>query len=207
MTRGVLIELIVRNVYGEFPPNDRTITDNLVNTWIEPGIGLAVKQAYKDSITFDGVSYVNNSFSTQFKGISFTQDEQFVWKAELPVVPMGLGKNEGINVIRLKDANGNLSDPLIPLSEQQTGYAGRMRPIPNKSLYWPEGKNIYVRTTLLLNDMTANVSMVSGGNPTDFDSELNVPADYLAVIIDYCTRNLLRERMTQKDVTNDKRDN
>lgn len=207
MTRGVLIEMIVRNVYGEFPPNDRTITDNLVNTWIEPGVGLAVKQAYKDSITFDGVSYVNNSFSTQFKGITFTKESPFLWKGELPVLPMGLGKTDGNNVLRLQDENGNVSDALIPLSEQQVGYASRMRPIPNKSLYWPEGKNIFVISALPLNNYTANMSMVSAGMPTDFDSELNVPADYLPIVIDYCTRNLLKERLTQKDVTNDKRDN
>lgn len=207
MTRGVLIEMIVRNVYGEFPPNDRTITDNLVNTWIEPGVGLAVKQAYKDSITFDGVSYVNNSFYTKFKGITFTKEESFVWKGILPVLPMGLGKNDGVNVLRLQNVDGDLTDPLIPLSEAQVGYVSRMRPIPNKSLYWPEGKNIYVRTLLQLNELTGNMTMVSGGDPTDFDSELNVPADYLPIVIDYLTRNLLKERLTQKDLTNDKRDN
>jgi hypothetical protein len=207
MTRGVLIEMIVRDVYGEMPDNDRAITDNLVNTWIEPGIGLAVKQAYKDSIAFDGVSYVNNSFSTQFKGITFSKEADFIWKGELPALPMGLGKTDGINTLRIRNSNGNISDPLIPLSEQQVGYAQRMRPIPNKSLYWPEGKSFYVMTALQLNEMTANVSMVSAGDPTALDSELNVPADYIPIILDYCTRNLLKERMTQKDITNDKRDN
>jgi len=207
MTRGVFIEMVVRNVYGEQPNNDRAITDNLVNTWIEPGIGLAVKQAYKDSIAFDGVSYVNNSFYTQYKGLTITQEEPALYKIELPALPMGIEKNGGLNLLRFKDANGRVSDPAIPLSEYQVGYARRMRPIPNKQLYWPEGKFTYVMSTLPLDTYTANATMISGGDPTDFDSELNVPADYLPIVIDYCVRNLARERMTPKDTTNDKRDN
>lgn len=207
MIRGVLIELVVRNVYGEFPPNDRTITDNLVNTWIEPGIGLAVKQNYKDSIAFDGISYVNNSFYTQFKGLPFVQDEQFVYKTTLPQLPMGVGKNEGVNIFRVSDVNGKMSDPLIPLSENQLGYARRMRAIKNKQLYWTEGITLYVLTTLQLNTFTGNARMISGGDSTNLDSELNVPADYLPIVIDYCTKNLLKERLTQKDLTNDGRDN
>src|SRR6187402_1416243 len=122
MTRGVFIEMVVRNVYGEQPPNDRTITDNLVNTWLEPGIGLAAKQAYKDSIAFDGVSYVNNSFYTTFKGLPIVQEEDFVFKIELPQIPLGIGKNEGLNILRFADVNGKLSDPAIPLSENQVGF-------------------------------------------------------------------------------------
>ena len=207
MTRGVLIEMIVRNVYGEIPVNDRTITDNLVNTWIEPGIGLAVKQAYKDSIAFDGVSYVNNSFYTQFKGIPIIQEEPFLYKMTLPQLPMGIGKNEGIPTVQFVDGNGNVSDTVIPLSENQVGYVRRMRPIKNKTLGWPEGIYFYLLSVLPLTDYTGKVRMISGGNPSDFDSELNVPADYLPITIDYCTRNLMKERLTQKDLINDKRDN
>jgi hypothetical protein len=207
MTRGVFIEMVVRNVYGEQPVNDASITTGLVNTWIEPGIGLAVKQAYKDSIAFDGVSYINNSFYTQFKGLPIVSEEPFVFKIELPQIPKGVGKNEGVNILRFRDADGNMSDPAIPLSETQLGYARQMRKIPNKQLFWPEGKFAYVLSTLQLFNYTANATMISGGDPSDLDSELNVPADYLPIISDYCIRNLARERMTPKDTTNDKRDN
>src|SRR6185369_6660585 len=98
MTRVTFIEMVLRNVYGEQPNDVSTITKGLVNTWIEPGIGLAVKQNYKDSISFDGVSYINNSFYTQFKGLPITKEEPFVYKMTLPQIPMGIGKNEGINI-------------------------------------------------------------------------------------------------------------
>lgn len=203
MTRAAFIEMVLRNVYGEQMSDDASMTKGLVNTWIEPGIGLAVKQNYKDSISFDGVSYINNSFYTQFKGLAITKEESFVYKMTLPQIPLGIGKNEGVNILRFVDSNGKLSDPAIPLSENQLGYAGRMRRIPNKTTYWPEGIFLYVNSTLQLNNYTGSVRMVSGGDPTDLNSQLNVPADYTPIILDYCIKNLMQERMRIKDVVND----
>lgn len=203
MTRGVFIEMVLRNVYGEQPNDDSTITIGLVNTWLEPAIGLAVKQNYKDSISFDGVSYINNSFYTQFKGLTITKEEQFVYKIDLPQIPMGVGKNEGINILRVVNADGVASDPLIPLSENQLGYARRMRPIKNKQLYWPEGSSAYILSTLQLQNYTGSARMISGGDPNDLDSQLNVPADYLPIMTQFCITNLMQERMRVKDVTND----
>lgn len=203
MTRAAFIEMVLRNVYGEQPNDDSTITKGLVNTWLEPAIGLAVKQNYKDSISFDGVSYINNSFYTQFKGLAITKEENFVYKIALPQIPMGVGKNEGINILRVVDTNGIASDPLIPLSENQLGYARRMRPIKNKQLFWPEGSSAYIISTLQLNNYTGSARMISGGDPSDLNSQLNVPADYLPIMEDYVIKNLMQERMRIKDVTND----
>jgi len=45
-----------------------------------------------------------------------------------------------------------------------------MRPIPNKVLYVYEGKFAYVFSTLLLNQYTASVTMISGGDSTDLQA-------------------------------------
>lgn len=207
MTRQHLIERILRLVYGDQPRDDSSITDNLVNEWINTGIGIAAKQNYKEAIQIDGIGYVNNSFYTTFKGLDVVLDEGFTWKITLPQLPIGVGKNEGISTLQFKDANGKLSLPCIPLSENQKGYYQRMRPIPNVTLYYPEGEFIYAISTIILSNYTATVSMVSGGDSSDLTSTLNVPDDYINVIIEYCSKMLMLERGQQQDISNDGSDN
>ena len=117
MTRKQFIERTLRQIYGGFPTDDSTITFNLVNFWLQDAIGIAAKQNYKDNIAIDGISYINNSFYTTFKGIAITQDENFVWKVLLPQIPIGIGANEGISAFRVKDDSTQVSLPLIPLTE------------------------------------------------------------------------------------------
>lgn len=203
MTRQYLIERILRLVYGDQPRDDSSITDNLVNEWINTGIGIAAKQNYKEAIQIDGIGYVNNSFYTTFKGLDVVLDEGFTWKITLPQLPIGVGKNEGISTLQFKDANGKLSLPCIPLSENQKGYYQRMRPIPNVTLYYPEGEFIYAVSTIILSNYTATVSMVSGGDSSDLTSTLNVPDDFIPVIVDYVSKMLMLERGQPVDAAND----
>ncbi len=78
-----------------------------------------------------------------------------------------------------------------------------MRPIPNKVLYYYEGSIIRAKSTLLLNQYTANVTMISGGDSSDLDSELNVPADYYPIMVEYIRKQLMEERLAPVDSTND----
>lgn len=207
-TRAEIIERIIRKVYGEQPNNDAAITYNLVNKWIEDGIAAAAKLNYKEALQLDGIGYVNNSFYLTFKNIAFTEDEQFQFIGTLPQIPLGIGKNEGISSVRIKDSLNNVSFDVLPLSQSEWTYARSMPPIPNKLLYKSEGQSIYVLTTLLLNiGYTATVSMISSGDDRNLDSVLNVPQEYIPAIIEYCSNMLLQERQVPKDVTNDGQDN
>lgn len=207
-TRYEIIERVIRKVYGEQPNNDASITNNLVNKWIEDGIAAAAKLNYKESIQLDGIGYVNNSFYLTFKNITFTQDEQFQFIGTLPQIPLGIGKNQGISSLRIKDNQNNISYDVLPLSEDEWTFARALPPIPNKLLYKPEGRSIYVLTTLLLNiGYTATASMISSGDDTNLDSVLNVPQEYIPAIIEYCSNMLMQERQVPKDVTNDGADN
>lgn len=203
MTRRVYIEKILRQIYGDFPNDDSSITFNLVNVWCNEGVALAAKQNQKDNISIDGISYVNNSFYTTYKGIAVTPDEQSTWKVALPEMPIGIGRNEGISVFQLKDANGQLTLPFIPISESQRTYFQTMRPIPNKILYTYRGKDIYIYSTLILTPYTASVTMISGGDFNNLDSELNVPQDYMPVIDAYVGKMLMQERFSPQDLAND----
>lgn len=209
MTRRIFIEKILRQIYGGFPTDDSEITENLVNVWLNEGIAIAAKQNYKESIEIDRTGYINNSFYVTYSGLSISTDntENFGYKITLPQIPLAMGRNDGIAQLRFKDQNGFISLSGVPLSMNQVSYADRLKPIPNKIIYWPESNTIKIRSTLQMYLYTAVVKMVSGGDDTDLDSLLNVPDDYIPVITDYIKGQLMFERMAPKDMANDGTEN
>ncbi len=205
-SRYVFLEKIIRQVYGEQPSDDSSITFNLANVWLSEAIAAAAKKNYTDSLSLDGIAYVNNSFYTTYKDLAIVSDRQLVYKITLPEIPIGIGRNEGVSSLQIKYGNGYSYD-CIPLSVAQVGYVDGMMPIPNRLLYWTEGNFIYVKTTVQLYQHTALVRMISGGDSSDLDSVLNVPSDYLGFITDYVMKNLMIGRQVPKDLINDGVDN
>lgn len=203
MTRREFIERVRRQIYGGQPSDDASITIGLVNNYLGDAIGVAAKANYKDNITIDGINYINNGFYTKFTGLSITSEGNFIWRMSLPEVPLGVGRNEGVSTLQLVDSDGRITHPFVPLSENQRTYYSGMRPIPNKVLYYYEGGLLYAVSTLLLNEYTANVVMVSGGDSTDLDTTLNVPPDYLPVMMQYLQSQLLLEKAQPVDSAND----
>lgn len=203
MTRLQLIRRILRQVYGGQPSVDSNITDGLVNNWLSDAIADAAKRNYVENNQLDGISYVNNSFYTTFKNISISQYEPFIFQMTLPEVPVGLGYNEGIGTLQFVDNNGNISDPAIPLSENQVGYYRSLRPVPNKILYYSEGIFLYALTDLQLDQYKAKARMISGGDSTDLNSIINVPPDYFPAMTEYISKQLSWERQQPKIPTDD----
>lgn len=204
ISRNAYIELIRRQIYGSQPSNDAEITKNLVNRWLNIAAAAAAKQNYKDNILLDGISTVNNSFYTTFKGIVPTQDEQFLWKITLPQIPLGIGAVDGVSTCVFKDAATNqISYPVVLLSENQKSFQKGRREIPNKLIGYPEGKYIYVLSTIILSQYTATVTMVSSGDGDDLTSTVNIPDDYFNFICDFIRTQLMIQRTTPQDVTND----
>lgn len=206
MTRGQFIEQNLRQLYGQQPSDDASITDLLVNQWINQAVAVAAKTNAKENIQIDGIDYVNNGFYTTFKALAIIQDENFLYKLTLPEIPLGLGRTKSISTIQAKDANGNLSLPWIPISEDQKGYYQSMRLIPNKTLYYPEGIFVYAISILPLYTYTGTVSMISGGDSTDLDSVLNVPPEYFPVMTDFIMKQLAFEQSRPQDNANDGQD-
>lgn len=203
MLRSVYIEKTLRQLYNGYPTDDSDITVGLVNVWLSEGVAEAAKQNYKDTAVMDGVAYVNNGFYSTFKGIAITADEKFTWKLTLPELPVGLGTSFGLERIQLKDDGRNITLPLIPISANQRTYFQSMRNIPTKTVYYQEGGFVYIYSSLLLNQYTASVSMISGGDSTDINSELNVPPDYLSVVDAYIGKMLAGELSRPRDIAND----
>jgi hypothetical protein len=208
MTRGAFIESILMQVYGQKPTDDSEITYNLVNLYCAEGIAVAAQAAYKSAIQIDGVGYINNGFYTTFSGLTITQDptDNLCWVFTLPEIPVGVSANMGIAELRFK-ADGFTSLPAIPLSMNQWGYFDSMPPIVNKIMYLPEGKLVRAKTPLILSQYTATVKMISGGDVSNLNSDLNVPPDYLPVCRDYIIQKLMAERSVPADVYNDGTDN
>ena len=50
MTRRHYIERILRQIYGTYVRDDSSITENLVNSWLNDGIAIAAKQNYRENI-------------------------------------------------------------------------------------------------------------------------------------------------------------
>lgn len=204
MKRRVFIERIRRLIYNGQPSDDATITVGLVNNYLNDAIAFAAKTNYKDNAQLDGIAYVNNSFYTTFKNLSVSFDEQFVWKITLPQIPIGIGATEGISTLVFKDSSSRqLSYPVIWLSESQRSFAKGMRTIPNKLLAYPQGDSIFVESTILLSQYTAQATMISGGDSTDLDSTINVPPDYFPMMQQYIVQQLLLEHSQLVDATND----
>jgi hypothetical protein len=207
LRRDFFIEAVRRQIHSGFPSDDSDITINLVNTYIEPAIGIAAKACYDGNLQVDGVGYVSNGFYTTFKNLSITSEGNFLWKTELPEIPQGLGAVDGISRFVIKDdSSPQTSYPVLLLSENQVSIQKGMRAIPNKLIGYPEGKYLYIQSTLILSVFTGQVTMISGGDKTDLDSELNVPPTYLPVMQKWILEQLMIEKMTPKDVTNDGQD-
>lgn len=203
-TRRQYIEQVRRQIYGSQPSNDAEITVQLVNQWLNQAIGYAAKSNYVDTLKLDGIAYVNNSFYTTFKTLAVTSNEQFLWRVTLPEIPVGIGYNQGVETLIFKDSSSNqLSYPVVWLSQNQRSYQRGMREIPNKLLAYPEGTYIYIMSTIMLSDYTAQVTMVSGGDSTDLDSILNVPPDYFNIMTEYLKTQLMFQRQVPVDSTND----
>lgn len=206
MTRHDLIEQIRRQIYNGQPSDDATITEGLVNQYIEEGIAVAAKQNYKENAAIEAVAYINNGFYTTFKGIAVTKDESFLWKVTLPEIPLGVGYSEGVSTMVFKSSSGEVGIPVVWLSENQKSFIDTMRPIPNKILAYQEGIFVYAKSTILLSAYTVLVTMISGGDSTNLNSTLNVPPDYIPVIIEYVKAQLAFEKAQPQDVANDGRD-
>jgi len=203
MTRAQFIEQVLRQVYGTYPSDDSSITPMLVNQYLDQAIAFAAKTNYSENARLEGVGFVNNSFYSTFKGIAITKDETNLWKLTLPQVPVGIGANEGISTFQLKDSQGKVSLPCVPLTENQKTYFQSMQNLPFKTLYYVEGNYAYIISPIKLSDYTATVTLVSGGDSTDLSSKLNVPGDYVPVMLDYIQKQLLLMKTTPKDLAND----
>lgn len=207
MLRRTFIERTLRQIYNGQPSDDSSVTEGLVNAWLSDAIGLAAKTNWKENIQIEGVGFVNNGFHTTFKGIAITEDERALYKFSLPEIPVGIGSSEGIAKVVFKDSTGTISYPAVMLSENQVGIQRSMRPIQNKVLCYQEGGYCYAITPIIMSNYTASVTMISGGDSTDLDSNLNVPPDYFPVMVSYIQQQLLLEKKQMPDLQNDGRDN
>lgn len=208
MTRRYFIERTLIQIYGGLPEDDHELTYDIINAWLPDAIALAAKRNYSENIQLEGIGYTNNSFYSTFSGIAITADQtdNSCYSFVLPEIPLGIGRTDGLAEIRFKGPDGQTSYPAIPVSIAQWGYMDRMPFVSNHIFILPEGKTVRAKTSLPLWDYTATAKMISGGDATDLDSELNVPADYYPVMVEYLKQQLMLQKAQRQDITNDGND-
>lgn len=203
-TRREIIERIRRQIYNDYPASEATITVGLVNSYLNDGIAVAAKQNYKENGQLEAVAFVNSSFYSTFKNLAVSKDSNFIYKVTLPQVPVGLGATDGISTLTFNDSASNqISRSVIWITENQRGYFDNMRAIPNKLIAYYQGNTAYIKSTIMLTQYTANVTMVSAGLSSDLDSVMNFPSDYFPLVQQYITQQLILERNQPVDQSND----
>ena len=105
--------------------------------------------------------------------------------------------------ISQEDNINQLSLPCIPITQNQKTYFQSMPHIPSKVLYYNEGENVFVVSSLALDQYLANVTLISGGLSTDLNSTLNVPPDYIPVVVQYVQQQLMIMKGRPQDLAND----
>lgn len=183
MTRQIFIERILRLIYNEQPSDDSSITFNLVNQWLNDGIGVAAKKNYTDNLQLEGVAFINSSFFTTFSDLTITQVDTDLYTLTLPQIPFALGKTDGIASLQIY--SNRQSRAGVPLNTAQSVYQDSIRPIQGKFAFWYEGSKVYIKSGSIITNYKAKIRMVSGGVSSDLNSELNVPDDYIPAIVEY----------------------
>jgi hypothetical protein len=77
----------------------------------------------------------------------------------------------------------------------------------NKILYWVEGKNIFIKSSIPLTQYKATLRLISGGDSSDLTSTLIVPDDYVPMVVEYIKGQLAFEKSRPIDQSNDGVDN
>ncbi len=206
MTRAYYIARFRRQIYGEIPSDDAQITINLVNAWLNDAIAAATKAHHDRNEQIEGMGYVNNSFYLAFTGITLTQATESidVWQGTLPQIPLSFGKNEGIGSLKIYKSFDQSFDA-TPLSQSQLTYVDRL-PIVNGLKYWNEGNILKVKSEFSLWQFFAKGRIISGGDATDLNSELNVPSDWFPVMDEFLKAQLGFEKAQKLDLNNDGND-
>lgn len=197
MTRLFFIQRIVEQLYGGKPPDSRSISDNMVNSFLNDGIAVMAKESYKENLKIDNIAYVNNSFYTSYKNLAITSGDTFgEYESILPQIPIGIGRNEGIASAQIKIGN-NLSKPVIILTPSQWNQFDLL-PQPTGVPCLPEGNKLLFKSTLGLNIYTVTIRMISGGDSTDLTSIINVPDEWFDALNTYVLNKLLLEKSQPK---------
>lgn len=203
MTRLFFIQRLLRQVYNGEPPDSASITTNFVNSLLNDAIAVATKKHYGESLQIENISFMSNSFYTTFRGIAITSGLEFgYYTAQLPQIPLALGKNDSIASIRVNDESG-ISQPILRLSVEQVNQYGKL-PKPKGIPVWEENSTlVFDSPSYPLYTCTAVVRMVSGGDSANLGSQINIPDEWIPMVNDYVMQKCVIELQQPKDTVND----
>lgn len=203
MTRRYLAQLILRRLANGDVSDDFPIKEQEAAAWIDHGVAYAARANYNDNANVD-VEYVGDGFMTTFKNLSLTKDSATsAYYVALPATPYGLPPGYDVAGVNL-EGDGKLSTGMIRVKIQQLDYYLQL-PMPPKAVFWwIEGKVLNLFSTwAILDGMKVRVRMASAGDPADLDAELNIPNDYVQLVIEYVMKYVAPTLSIAQDVVND----
>jgi hypothetical protein len=203
MTRAQLIELIQRDINNGLPFDDAQITDNEISLWLGQAISTVMEQRYKESAEMESITYMNDVYYATFKNRVVCKDtDTGYYYLTLPQVPLGLPRGIAIAGVYFKSGEGQLTDTVIQISQQEI-YVMRVLPMPkNKIFGWTEGSTFYMMSYKNIKDLKAIVRMVTSEatpDSTDIPDNIGLAATDLVI-------RRVKSRMGIQDISNDGND-
>lgn len=190
MTRRQAIELIKRTHYGGLVPVDASHSDREVNLILNMGIAVLAMKNYNDNVRLDNEDFIGDTFYTTLSNLTIASDNS----VELAYTP--ISAKIGISISNVK-VNGVEKQP-IPISASEVFLLEELPMEKGRVAYYINGSKLQFVSKISLLNKTMSVRLVGVPDTNNLDEELSVPADILALAVDYSVGMLDKRR--QEDI-------
>lgn len=199
-TAAAVAEEIFRMYYKFAPQQDSDLDERDVLFHVFNG---ACKYAVTDAqinAKADEGYYANDQFFLKYT-LNVQTDAGGKYYVPLPSAPVSMAGNREIDHVYFPGA----SCSAIFISAKQRSYLGNLPKIPGIQWYLDNGNMYFNKNGLAKNLQTVSFNIIcAGNNPL---AELNLPANYIPILVGEIVKMLLVEKGLQSDLSNDKVDN
>lgn len=199
-TAAAVAEEIFRMYYKFAPQQDSDLDERDVLFHVFNGAcKYAVTDAQINSKADEGY-YSNDAFYLKYT-LPVLTDVGGRYYVSLPSAPVSLAGNREIDHVFFPGANCTA----IFVSAKQRSYIAHLPKIPGIQWYLSDGKMFFNKNGLAKLLTTVSFDIIcAGNNPL---SELNMPANYIPLLVQDIVKMLLVEKGLTVDLSNDKVDN
>lgn len=199
LTKRSLVEQIQRLLEGALPSTtDSAFTFNYVLSFVNSAIATLAKRSALENSNLEGVTFASDEFNVKYTGVSLTKDINGEYSATLPQMPIGLPKGRGL--VKVAPGNNSKSVSFKPIATKDIDLVLSLPEIHNKAYYYLSDGKVWFISCKALFPKTIDITMVASG-VNDLDSNLIIPEDAQAEIIDIVFQRLIRRE--SMDLTND----
>lgn len=189
-TRGIVCEMIQRQLSGGMISDDSDLTLAFINQFLNGGIAYAIKANYKDELQLNGTEGVADAFYATITGLTITIDVNLPgnYNISLPQPTVGVGAGWDITSFIMVRGSGS---KLIgyPIAQKEISYLYTNPKPCDGVFYWVVKDKMNIHSCKDLTKYKGMITMlVTQSN--DLDATINIPDGYLPVILDYMVKTL-----------------